>query len=281
MMKCDMCYDRTSRRASGRCAPPSARPRRWRTRTLEEIERTRRGHADQRVALRRRGGAHEGLRDGAAATRESRDLVQSRDTSSIAALRRARTPATAGAAARCMRRRGGVARRGDIEARRERPPSPLARGLPDPLGERPLRHPPRARQVPDPRLGPARRRQRGDRPLLGRRRAPASGAHAAGARRRAASPAASLLFRYPTDEDPCILVRARRRRVRAYSQVCTHLSCAVVHHQQDPRSCIVPATTATSDCADGRVSPARPRGGCRASCWSRAATSIFAVGMEV
>jgi Rieske Fe-S protein len=40
---------------------------------------------------------------------------------------------------------------------------------------------------------------------------------------------ASILFRYPTEEDPCILVRTQSGALRAYSQVCTHLSCAVVH----------------------------------------------------
>ena len=42
------------------------------------------------------------------------------------------------------------------------------------------------------------------------------------------APGASLLFRYPTDEDPCILVRDSSGRFDAFSQVCTHLSCAVV-----------------------------------------------------
>ncbi|HYG67889.1 MAG TPA: Rieske 2Fe-2S domain-containing protein, partial [Anaeromyxobacteraceae bacterium] len=39
----------------------------------------------------------------------------------------------------------------------------------------------------------------------------------------------SLLFRYPTDGDPCILLRLDDGRLVAYSQVCTHLSCAIVH----------------------------------------------------
>jgi Rieske Fe-S protein len=39
----------------------------------------------------------------------------------------------------------------------------------------------------------------------------------------------TLLFRYPTDADPCILLRLSSGRLVAYSQVCTHLSCAVVH----------------------------------------------------
>lgn len=43
----------------------------------------------------------------------------------------------------------------------------------------------------------------------------------------------SLQFRYPTDEDPCILLRGPAGQVRAFSQVCTHLSCAVVHHPDE------------------------------------------------
>ena len=38
----------------------------------------------------------------------------------------------------------------------------------------------------------------------------------------------SQQFRYPTDADPCIVVRTAEG-LCAYSQVCTHLSCAVVH----------------------------------------------------
>ena len=42
-------------------------------------------------------------------------------------------------------------------------------------------------------------------------------------------PGGSLLFRYPTDADPCIAVRSMAGELVAYSQVCTHLSCAIVH----------------------------------------------------
>jgi Rieske Fe-S protein len=35
-------------------------------------------------------------------------------------------------------------------------------------------------------------------------------------------------FAYPTEQDPCILVRSAERTIVAYSQQCTHLSCAVV-----------------------------------------------------
>jgi Rieske Fe-S protein len=40
-------------------------------------------------------------------------------------------------------------------------------------------------------------------------------------------PGSSVLFRYPTDADPCILIKTGRGELKAYSQVCTHLSCAV------------------------------------------------------
>jgi Rieske Fe-S protein len=42
-----------------------------------------------------------------------------------------------------------------------------------------------------------------------------------------------LLFRYPTERDPCIAVRTQEGKLVAYSQVCTHLSCAVIYHQVD------------------------------------------------
>ncbi len=45
-------------------------------------------------------------------------------------------------------------------------------------------------------------------------------------------PGQSLLFRYPTEEDPCILIRFPDGRLTAYSQVCTHLTCAVVHRPE-------------------------------------------------
>ena len=43
----------------------------------------------------------------------------------------------------------------------------------------------------------------------------------------------SLLFRYPTDKDPCIAVRTPEGKLVAYSQVCTHLSCAVVYNKDE------------------------------------------------
>src|SRR5262245_43572612 len=40
------------------------------------------------------------------------------------------------------------------------------------------------------------------------------------------------LFSYPTPADPCIMIRIAPDRFVAYSQKCTHLSCAVYYAQQ-------------------------------------------------
>jgi len=39
---------------------------------------------------------------------------------------------------------------------------------------------------------------------------------------------ATRIFAYPTEHDPCVLVRSAERTFVAYSQKCTHLSCAVL-----------------------------------------------------
>ena len=43
----------------------------------------------------------------------------------------------------------------------------------------------------------------------------------------------SMLFRYPTEQDPCIAIRTLEGKIVAYSQVCTHLSCAVVYDRSE------------------------------------------------
>jgi nitrite reductase/ring-hydroxylating ferredoxin subunit len=43
------------------------------------------------------------------------------------------------------------------------------------------------------------------------------------------------LFSYPTPEDPCILIRIDSDQFAAYSQKCTHLSCAVYFAKQEKR----------------------------------------------
>jgi nitrite reductase/ring-hydroxylating ferredoxin subunit len=42
-------------------------------------------------------------------------------------------------------------------------------------------------------------------------------------------------FNYPTADDPCLLVRTADDRYVAYSQKCTHLSCAVYYEKEQNR----------------------------------------------
>src|SRR5690348_11675626 len=45
----------------------------------------------------------------------------------------------------------------------------------------------------------------------------------------------AVVFRYPGENDPCLLVRPDAATLRAYSQKCTHLSCAVVPRAAERR----------------------------------------------
>lgn len=68
------------------------------------------------------------------------------------------------------------------------------------------------------------------------------------------------LFRYPTENDPCILVRLGEEEYVAYSQTCTHLSCAV-YYQAETRRLACPCHEGYFDVEDGRVlqgPPPRP-----------------------
>jgi Rieske Fe-S protein len=49
------------------------------------------------------------------------------------------------------------------------------------------------------------------------------------------TPGGVKLFHYPTDRDPAILVRTRDGKVSAFSQKCTHLSCAVYYSAEHNR----------------------------------------------
>ena len=100
--------------------------------------------------------------------------------------------------------------------------------------------------------------------FIGLTRRAAGAAGAADRRRRRLPPGGSLLFRYPTEDDPCILVRDASGSFDAFSQVCTHLSCAVVH-RPDEQALACPCHKGSFSSATAGRWPARRRGGCRAS----------------
>ena len=65
-------------------------------------------------------------------------------------------------------------------------------------------------------------------------------------------------FNYPTADDPCILVRTAADGYVAYSQKCTHLSCAVYYEKQQNRlEC--PCHQGFFSIADGSVLQGPPR----------------------
>ena len=89
-------------------------------------------------------------------------------------------------------------------------PARLAQGLPDRLAGGPLRRPARLHQVPGAHQPRLRRRPVLDRGAAagganGRRPAPEAHRRAPGPRR----PAAALMFNYPGEHDPCLLLRLR------------------------------------------------------------------------
>jgi nitrite reductase/ring-hydroxylating ferredoxin subunit len=93
-------------------------------------------------------------------------------------------------------------------------------------------------------------------------------------------PGGSLLFRYPTASDPCILVRDISGRIDAYSQVCTHLSCAVVH-RPDERTLACPCHNGSFSSSDGRPLAGPPTRRLPRIVLEQRGDDIVATGIEV
>jgi len=69
---------------------------------------------------------------------------------------------------------------------------------------------------------------------------------------------ASLPFRYPTESDSCVLVRLDERRLVAFDQSCTHLSCPVIPRVSEQRfEC--PCHHGSFDLESGRPIAGPPR----------------------
>jgi nitrite reductase/ring-hydroxylating ferredoxin subunit len=96
----------------------------------------------------------------------------------------------------------------------------------------------------------------------------------------AVPPGGSLLFRYPTEEDPAILVRSADGSLRAYSQVCTHLSCAVVHRPEEG-SLFCPCHRGSFSVAEGLPTAGPPTRRLPRILVEQRGDAIYAVGKEV
>jgi Rieske Fe-S protein len=111
-----------------------------------------------------------------------------------------------------------------------------------------------------------------------RRAAPASAARIPGG--TALGIGESLLFRYPTDEDPCILVRDHEGQLNAYSQVCTHLSCAVVYRPGE-ETLFCPCHHGYFSCGEGLPTAGPPTRRLPRIQLEERAGELFAVGVKV
>jgi arsenite oxidase small subunit len=70
----------------------------------------------------------------------------------------------------------------------------------------------------------------------------------------------SKIFTYPSDIEPCLLLRPAETQYVAYSRICTHTSCPVFYHPEENRI-ICPCHGGVYSVADGSVlagPPPRP-----------------------
>ena len=65
-------------------------------------------------------------------------------------------------------------------------------------------------------------------------------------------------FRYPTEDDPCLLMRLDNGELVAFGQNCTHLSCAVIPHVKEGKlHC--PCHNGSFEAATGQPTAGPPR----------------------
>jgi nitrite reductase/ring-hydroxylating ferredoxin subunit len=87
------------------------------------------------------------------------------------------------------------------------------------------------------------------------------------------------VFAYPTEEDPCILVRAGSNSYVAYSQKCTHLSCAV-YYSKEVNQFECPCHRASFSVADGSVLQGPPQRPLPRVALEMKSGQLVAVGIE-
>jgi Rieske Fe-S protein len=71
-------------------------------------------------------------------------------------------------------------------------------------------------------------------------------------------PGGVVEFRYPTGDDPCLLIRLGDGRLVAYGQQCSHLSCAVIPEPERGQLCC-PCHNGSFDINEGRPVAGPPR----------------------
>lgn len=87
------------------------------------------------------------------------------------------------------------------------------------------------------------------------------------------------IFNYPNADDPCILIRTTAENYVAYSQKCTHLSCAV-YYQKEQNRLECPCHQGFFSIADGSVLQGPPQRPLPRVALQRAGGQLVAMGME-
>jgi Rieske Fe-S protein len=87
------------------------------------------------------------------------------------------------------------------------------------------------------------------------------------------------MFTYPTEQDPCILVRTAGDAYVAFSQKCTHLSCAV-YYAKDQNRLECPCHQGFFSIADGSVLQGPPQRALPRVALAMKAGQLVAIGME-
>jgi Rieske Fe-S protein len=92
-------------------------------------------------------------------------------------------------------------------------------------------------------------------------------------------PGATLTFNYPGEHDPCILVRTAEAVLVAYSQKCTHLSCAVLPRVEEG-VIWCPCHEGAFDLTSGRPLAGPPRRPLSRVLLDVRGTQVYATGVE-
>lgn len=90
----------------------------------------------------------------------------------------------------------------------------------------------------------------------------------------------SMLFRYPSEQDPCIAVRTAEGKLVAYSQVCTHLSCAVIYSSSE-KKLVCPCHNGSFDVNQGLPIGGPPTRRLPRIIVEQRGDQLFATGVEV
>lgn len=87
------------------------------------------------------------------------------------------------------------------------------------------------------------------------------------------------LFRYPSPKEQCLLVRTSEDSYVAYSQKCTHLSCAV-YYSRDDNQLICPCHNGRFSIRDGAVIQGPPTRALPHVVLERKGQELIAIGMS-